>query len=456
MLTVFVPVHRCGAVLDSHQVPSCDTHRQTGVYLSKRLPMGLRGGCQWRKWVGLAPAPWQPENPSATVPMTEQKPRLCLVVTVPLTLASTLAGQPTALSERFDVSAVCGPGDPANLARFKAQDGMVPFEVPLTRQITPATDLKALAMLVRHLRKTRPDIVQTYTPKAGLIGMMAARIARVPIRVHGVVGMPLMEANGRRATILNATERITYANATHLTCNSYRLRDWMHEHLTQRPIEVVGEGSINGVDVDKFNDTDTDAEKATRRAELGIAPDDRVFLFVGRVVRDKGIEELVTAFTRIAAEHDDVKLILVGDYEPHLDPVSPVVDDAIRHHPGIVKTGFVSDVRPYMALSDVFVLPSYREGLPNSLIEAGSMGLPSIATDINGCNEVIVPGENGTLVPAKNMSALENAMREMLDDETRVGLAERSRPSIVQRFSQSVFWPELLTVYEKLLAARPG
>lgn len=382
------------------------------------------------------------------------KPRLCLIVTVPMSLATLLEGQPRALAEEFDVTVVCGPGSDDLLSRVHDQEGLVPHQVNLTRKITPGNDLRAIAELVAYLRRVKPDVVQTYTPKAGLVGMLAARIARVPVRVHGVVGMPLMEATGRKAQLLQLTEKLTYANATHLTCNSTKLRDWIWANLTSRPITVVGNGSINGVDVEKFSDTETKAAKKARRAELGIGARDRVFLFVGRIVRDKGIEELVTAFTRIAEDTPNAKLLLVGDYEPELDPVSPPVDDAIRNHPGIVKTGFVNDVRKFMAISDVFVLPSYREGLPNSLIEAGSMGLPSIATDINGCNEVIVPGENGVLVPAKNTDALEAAMRDLLETKTRNALAKKSRPSIVARFSQDYFWPELLATYRRFMAGR--
>lgn len=379
------------------------------------------------------------------------KPKLCLAATSSMTFATLLEGQPRYLSRFYDVSMVCG-ADARFLDRVQQQERMRPHVVPFTRQITPQTDLKALGQLVAYFRRTRPDIVQTYTPKAGLIGMMAARLAGVPIRVHGVVGMPLMEASGSRAAILHVTERLTYANATHLTSNSTGLREWIWQHLTRRPITVPGHGSINGVDVERFDDDGSDEDKAHLRDDLGIGRDQLVFLFVGRVVRDKGIEELVTAFTRLSDDHPSARLLLVGDYEPELDPVSPEVDEAIRTHPMLVKTGFVSDVRRYMAISDAFVLPSYREGLPNSLIEAGAMGLPSIATDINGCNEVIVPGENGVLVPAKDPQALEHEMRRMLDDPAhRAALRAASRPSVVRRYSQDILWPELHRLYQRLL-----
>ena len=383
------------------------------------------------------------------------KPKLCLITTVPMSFATLLEGQPRYLSDDFDVSLVCGPGP--HVEEVEEAEGLPVHVIPLTRQITPKDDAIAVAQLTRLLRDLKPDIVQTYTPKAGLVGMTAAALARVPIRVHGVVGMPLMEASGKRAAMLQVSERTTYRMATHLTCNSFELRDWIHGNLTRRPITVVGNGSINGVDVEKFSASQFSKTANTRlRRSLGIKPSETVFLFVGRVVRDKGVEELVTAFTRLAQDHPKVRLLMVGDYEPELDPLSDPVDDAIRNHPGIIEAGWVSDVRPYLAISHCFVLPSYREGLPNSLIEAGSMGLPSIATNINGCNEVVVPGENGELVPKKNAAALEAAMRRMIEDPThRERLQGRSRDSITARFAQrEFFWPELGAMYRELVAGR--
>ena len=370
-----------------------------------------------------------------------------------MSFATLLEGQPRFLAEKFDVSLVCGPGP--QIEEVEEAEGIKVHEIPLTRQITPKDDAVAVAKLSSLFRQLKPDIVQTYTPKAGLVGMAAAATARVPIRVHGIVGMPLMEAKGRRAAMLQISERTTYRMATHLTSNSFELRNWIHEHLTKRPITVIGNGSINGVDIDKFSQSQFSKTATTKlRRSLRIKPRETVFLFVGRVVRDKGVEELVTAFTKLAKDHPKARLLMVGDYEPELDPLSPEVDDAIRNHPGITEAGWVSDVRPYMALSHCFVLPSYREGLPNSLIEAGSMGLPSIATDINGCNEVIVPGDNGDLVPKKDAVALEAAMRRMIEDPSyRETLQRKSRESIASRFAQAeYFWPELMKVYEGFLA----
>ena len=378
------------------------------------------------------------------------RPRLHLVATVPLSLATLLRGQPRALAEHFDVTLVTADGPLVD--RVLAQEQLPVRIIPMTRQITPRTDAAALAALTAFFGRQRPDIVQTYTPKAGLIGMMAARAACVPHRVHGIVGMPLMEATGKRATILAATERLTYACATDLTSNSTGLRAWVNQHLTRKPITVIGHGSINGVDTDAWQNRMSADERAAHRASIDIAPDDVVFLFVGRIVRDKGVEELVRAFDAVHRTHPHAKLLMVGDFEPDLDPVDAETAAALDGHPGIRRTGFAHDVRPWASIADVFVLPSYREGLPNSLIEAGSMGLPSIATDINGCNEVIVPGENGVLVPVRDATTLQAEMARMIADPNHFAeLTAASRPSVVRRFDQRWFHGELIRYYQDLL-----
>ena len=162
--------------------------------------------------------------------------------------------------------------------------------------------------------------------------------------------------------------------------------------------------------------------------------------------------ELVRAFDAVYAKHPRARLLMVGDFEPELDPIDPDTERALNEHPGIRRTGFVHDVRPWASISDAFVLPSYREGLPNSLIEAGSMGLPSIATDINGCNEVIQPGKNGVLVPVRAVDPLRDAMLRMLEDTQHYeALKASSRPNVVARFDQAWFHQELIDYYRGVL-----
>lgn len=375
------------------------------------------------------------------------RPRLVLLTSVAASLRWLLVGQPRFLAQHFEVTLMTSPGGLDGIAE---REGVSIETVPMPRRIDPFTDLSALVALVRRLRARSPDIVQTYTPKAGLIGMLAARAAGVPVRVHGIVGMPLMEARGARRAVLNATERLTYAAATHLTCNSFGLRDWVNAHLTPEPITVVGHGSINGIDTMQWT-RDPQLRVRTREA-LGFGPHDLVVGFVGRLVRDKGVVELVEAFARWRGRDPHRRLLLVGGEEPTLDPLPDATRRALSH-PAITRVGFSSDVRRYLAAADIFALPSYREGLPNALLEAGAMGLPAVASDINGCNEVIVDGVTGCLVPAKQIEPLCDALERLSRPEARASMGDAARRRVVARYDQRRFHQALLASYRDQILA---
>ena len=378
------------------------------------------------------------------------KPRLCLITSVVESLSVLLRGQPRFLADHFDITLITSPSPQLDALRDREGVDVVPCEMP--RRITPRADLVTLRRLARYLRHIAPDLVQTYTPKAGLLGMLAAGRARVPHRVHGIVGMPLMEASGARRRILGLTERTTYAAATHLICNSLQLRDWVRTHLTDRPVTVIGDGSINGIDTERWRPDPDPAQRRRTRHTLGLDPSHLLFVFVGRLVRDKGAAELVAAFDQVRRVHPEARLLLVGHEEPRLDPLPPVTTARIAAGDGIVTPGFVADVQPLLAASDVFVLPSYREGLPNSLLEAGAVGLPAITTDINGCNEVVIDSQTGILVPPKDPGALAAAMRHLASDPTlRATMGRAARHSVVDRYDQTRFWRRLLAYYQELL-----
>jgi glycosyltransferase involved in cell wall biosynthesis len=381
------------------------------------------------------------------------KQRLLIVTTVPISLALLLEGQPRWLARTYEVELVTGEGP--ELDRVRAQEGLPVHVVPFTRSITPRGDLGTLTALTRLMGRFKPHLVQTYTPKAGLLGMTAARLARVPVRVHGIVGMPLMEAQGAKRMLLGATERVTYTNATHLTANSHGLRDWVWAHLSSRPIRVIGHGSINGVDTERFAPASAEDRAGWRKVHR--IPDDAfVFVYVGRLVKDKGVAELLHAFTRVHDTVPNAVLVVVGTRDD-TDPLIAADDAELHAHKAIRAIGFQTDVRPALGAADVFVLPSYREGMPNSLLEAGAMGLPSVTTNIPGCAEVVIDGENGLLVPAKDEDALTGAMRRLATDpELYRRLRAASRPSIDRRYDQQVFWRALDTFYSEIAAGLGG
>ena len=211
-------------------------------------------------------------------------------------------------------------------------------------------------------------------------------------------------------------------------------------------MEIIGNGNINGIDLDYFARTAEVEEKAQAYRKK----DTTTFCFVGRMVRDKGINELVAAFEKLYQTHPDTRLLLVGPFEDALDPVLPETKRVIEQHAAIEWMGWQKDIRPFLAASDVFVFPSYREGFPNVVIQAGAMELPCLVTDINGCNEIIEEGVNGCIIPSQDQQALYEAMEKLLDTELRETLRQQARPQIANRYERKALWKELLQFYRSL------
>lgn len=247
---------------------------------------------------------------------------------------------------------------------------------------------------------------------------------------------------------MRLAEKFTYSNATILTTNSFGLKTYIQSTLTHRQVELIGNGSINGVDMNHYK---PDFGDLGIRKDLGIPWSNRVFIYVGRLVPDKGTTELIEAFLNFAITRHDIDLLLVGDEESELTPLPYKTILAIDSSPHIHKIGWQDDIRPFLAISDVFVLPSYREGLPNSLLEAGAMALPSIVTDINGCNEVIQNGVNGYLIPPKDVRSLSNSMSTILSGDVDLkAMGQAARKLVAEKYSQDYLWRELLSFYRNL------
>ena len=384
--------------------------------------------------------------------------KLIRITTVPLSLKVLLKGQLRFMaSNRFDVKGVSSEGE--ELKEVRENEGIVMKAINMSRKITPFQDLKSLWEMWNFLRKEKPQIVHTHTPKAGIIGMLAARLAGVPHRLHTVAGLPLMEATGIKRKILNFVEKLTYSSATRVYPNSKGLYDFiLQNNFTQsNKLKIIANGSSNGIDTAFFSpDQVSETERVTLREKLNIQPDDFVFVFVGRIVSDKGINELIKAFSQLQTTENNeltgIKLLLVGGLESDLDPLNPETLAEINQNKDIISVGFQQDVRPFFAISDALAFPSYREGFPNVVMQAGAMGLPSIVSDINGCNEIIVEGENGLIIPPKNVEKLKEKMLTLAKDKNLyTKLKENSRRMIENRYEQSVVWNALLEEYEGLL-----
>jgi glycosyltransferase involved in cell wall biosynthesis len=312
--------------------------------------------------------------------------------------------------------------------------------------------LIAVIKLFLFLKKTKPFIVHTHTPKAGTVGMIASKMAGVPHRLHTIAGLPLLEATGNKRKLLNFVEKITYTCATKIYPNSNGLKNIIIQEKFCQPhkLMVIAGGSSNGINTNYFNpELYTTSEIKNLKDTLGITPQDFVYIFVGRLVGDKGINELVKAFKKLSSEINGIKLLLVGVLESELDPLTSETLCEMEFNKNIISVGYQNDVRPYFSVSDVLVFPSYREGFPNVVMQAGAMGLPSIVTDINGCNEIVIEGENGCVIPVKNIEILYSSMKKILEDEILMShLQQNARQMIVSRYEQSVVWQAILEEYK--------
>ncbi len=379
------------------------------------------------------------------------KPKLFRVTTIPESLKILLKGQHKFMSENgFEVIGVSTPGDALNEVNINENIRVV--GVNMTRKITLIKDIFSLYNLYIIIKKEKPIIVHSHTPKAGIIAMLAAKLAGVPHRLHTVAGLPLLEAKGNKRKLLDFVEKITYSCATNIYPNSHGLKEIIIQEnfCKTEKLKVLANGSSNGIDTTFFNSMHfSHVEKTDMKNKLEIKEDDFVFIFIGRLVADKGINELIEAFLKI--KDSKVKLLLVGEFENDLDPLLSKTINEIEKNPNIISVGFQKDVRPYFAISNCLVFPSYREGFPNVVMQAGAMGLPSIVSDINGCNEIIEEGVNGTIIPVKNVDALYQAMRKMMGDNNfRNLLQQNARPMIVSRYKQQVVWEAILAEYKKL------
>lgn len=379
-------------------------------------------------------------------------PKLFRVTTVPESLNILLRGQHKFMSKNgFEVIGISSAGNA--LYEVSQEEEIRVIEINMSRKITPIKDFLSVYNLYKLIKKEKPIIVHSHTPKAGVVAMMAAKIANVPIRLHTVAGLPLMEAKGIKRKLLNFVEKVTYACATKVYPNSKGLYDFIVEEelISSIKMKIIANGSSNGIDTSYF---DSERISENQREEfltrLNIQKKDFVFIFVGRLVGDKGINELIDAFARI--KDSNVKLLLVGGLESDLDPLKSETIHEIDKNKNIISVGFQKDVRPYFAISHCLVFPSYREGFPNVVLQAGAMGLPSIVSNINGCNEIIQEGINGSIIPSKDRESLYTVMHKIISDEAwRKQLAGNARDIIVSHYEQKLVWDALLIEYKHLL-----
>jgi glycosyltransferase involved in cell wall biosynthesis len=358
------------------------------------------------------------------------------------------------MADQFDVLAVSSPGEALN--ETGTEEGVSTYPIRLTRKITPFQDLKSLIQMIVLLIRERPDIVHSHTPKAGLIAMVAAWITRVPHRIHTVAGMPLVVTTGIKRQLLMAMERLTCRCATTVIPNSRGLRNYLLEQSLTDPETLIffNPGSSNGIDLTFFARTPEVQSKGDDLRQALSITTGIVFLFAGRIVRDKGIEEMAAAFNRLYTETQSVSWIIAGDFDTGLNQISSETRSLLESHPAIHLLGFSKDIRTPMAACDVVVLPSYREGLPQVLLQACAMDRPCITTDIMGCNEVIQPERNGLIVPAQNADLLYGAMKRMWSEPELVAQLKSDARHAILNYDQPKIWAQIRDLYHRLLTTK--
>lgn len=433
------------------------------------------------------------------------KPRIIRASTVSMSLDTFCKDILKELSEKYDVIGLSSPDD--LLDEVGKREGVRMIGVPMERRISPLKDLKSLCKLIKVFRQEKPDMVHSMTPKAGLLCMMAGWMARVPVRVHTFTGLVWPTEKGLKRRILMATDWLTCACATHVIPEGYGVLEDLQAHITKKPMRVLGYGNVRGIDlqywqVNSSYEGKRKKEKGTidcsykgkgnkEKGEIKVSDaleHPFTFLFVGRIVGDKGINELIEAFNKLIErnkekeEGKNCRLVLVGRYEEDLDPVSEETRRMIETMPEIEAVGakYGDDLLQCYAESDCFVFPSYREGFPNTVIEAGAMELPCIVTDINGSREIIIAvkekgkvknekmsvgsqhlaqgermsvRENGVVIPAKDADALYEAMLWMMEhEEERIKMAAKARPLVAERFEQGFVRQQLYQFYDEILS----
>ena len=387
-----------------------------------------------------------------------RKPKLVYIVTVPLSAHALLRGQLRYMREHgLEVVVITSPGE--ELEMVAAAEGIEVLKVPMQREINPLRDLVSLWRLFETLRKLKPDLVNAGTPKAGLLGMLAAKMARVPVRVYTLWGLRLETLKGTKRLITGLTERLASACANRVVSVSESLRQVYADRglVPASKLVVLGEGSINGVEAERFLPTDESLRHSEAlRRRLGIPEDAPVVGFVGRRTRDKGIMELLDASEEVLTVFPETRFLLLGWLEEG-DPIPSSYARKLENHPRMVWPGVMPDTAPYYHLMDVLAFPSRREGFPNAPLEAGVAGVPVAGFAVTGTVDVVVDGITGLLVPRGDSGALAKVLIRLLDDEalrTRMGTAARER--VLKNFSNEKVWEGWLRFYREELAARGG
>ena len=379
------------------------------------------------------------------------KRKLFRIAAAPGSLAVLLKGQLRFMNNYYEVTGVASEGFQHDTIRDN--EGINTIVINIDRRINLLADIKSLYQLFILFRKEKPFIIHSITPKAGLLSMVAGYLAGVPHRLHTFTGLVFPTQTGLMKKMLIFFDKIICFCATTIYPEGQGVKnDLIQYKITKKPLHIIGHGNVNGIDLSFFDPKlYPDNKQKEIRKSLNIEKSDFVWSFVGRIGFDKGIEEMINSFVQIQKQSKNSKLLLVGPYEKDIDPLPESIEKEIKENASIISAGWQQDVRPYFAISNIFVFPSYREGFPNVLLQAGAMGIYSIVTNINGSNEIIEDGLNGVIIPVKNTEALTKAMEDCLKNSSNFQNAnEKYRELISEKYNQDFVWSKQLKEYEKL------
>ncbi|QFP75894.1 sugar transferase [Deinococcus sp. AJ005] len=389
--------------------------------------------------------------------------KIIYIVTIPLSAKVFLQGQLSYFrNKNYDVHLATSPSASKAIEQIAHQEGINAHSIRMQREISLFKDAASLVRMLHLMKQLRPEIVNSGTPKAGLIGSVAAALLSIPVRVYTLHGLRLDTTNGPKRILLTWMERLACVCAHRVICVSPSLRDRAIELKLVSPVKalVLASGTCNGINAQRFLPEFTSTEQLlTLKNDLALPANAPVIGFVGRFVKDKGIAELLQAFGRLHEANPRTRLLLVGDYEQG-DPVAADVRHTIETHPGIVRAGFVPDTAPYYQLMDVLALPTYREGFPTAPLEAAAAAKPVVATNATGAVDAVVDGVTGFTVPVGDTGALADALRRLLEDKAlarQFGQAGQER--VLRDFQSQRIWEALDELYQELLAeaqARKG
>ena len=380
--------------------------------------------------------------------------KLIRITTVPMALRYLLPGQMHFMANNsFDVLMISADGK--ELAEVIAKEQCRHIIVPMTRKITPLQDLKCLLRLIKIFRKEKPDIVHTHTPKAGLLGMLAAKFCGVKVRIHTVAGLPLMVEKGFKHQLLKFIEKLTYASANHIWPNSNSLMQFIIKNKLCKTakLSIIAKGSTNGIQLNRFNKENLQPEIIDEiKTQINYSANNIYLLCIGRLVVDKGIAELVHVFTRLQKANDNLVLILVGEYETTLDPLPSETLHEIEINPSIIHINWTTQVEYYMKLADLFVFPSHREGFPNVLLQAGAMGLPVICSHITGNIDIVTNNETGLIFDSGNEQQMLKLLQYvLLHPQHMQNMAKELQQEIKENYPRENIWQNMLEAYKSLV-----